>query len=354
MTYLSKEFTAWLEANAQDIDQESGGSADELLTRIAEEGVFKIGVPTGIGGSGGTATDVIDALSELGRYSLSAAFIGWGHRTLINNILESSNTYLRDTWLPELLTGKLAGGTGLSNAIKFLSKIEELNVKVIEKNGRRYLRGCLPWVTNVRSDNFAVLFAAGCDDKNKEPLVLAVPQSAGIERSSDLEFMALQGANTASLTFDDIVLDDHWILSENGSDFIAQTRPTFLGYQFGLAFGLAHRSLDEVASTLSRSRLVLKDEYEAVQAGLNRIQTDLYTGLEDNDYFIHHPRELFQLRIDIVDVVTNALLLELQSSGGRAYFKNSSSGFARRWKEGAFLPIVSPSAVQLRHILAVS
>ncbi|MDU5226617.1 MAG: acyl-CoA dehydrogenase, partial [Streptococcus sp.] len=42
------------------------------------------------------------------------------------------------------------------------------------------------------------------------------------------------------------------------------------------------------------------------------------------------------------------------ASGGRGYLKESESSFIRRWNEGVFLPIVSPSAVQLRHILAAS
>ena len=83
-------------------------------------------------------------------------------------------------------------------------------------------------------------------------------------------------------------------------------------------------------------------------------KTNSLQGLNDADYFIEKPRELFQLRIDIVDVVANSLLLELQASGGRGYLKESESSFIRRWNEGVFLPIVSPSAVQLRHILAAS
>ena len=44
MAYLSEEFTPWLEKNAATIDQESGGPADELLEKIAAEGVFGLGV----------------------------------------------------------------------------------------------------------------------------------------------------------------------------------------------------------------------------------------------------------------------------------------------------------------------
>ena len=173
----------------------------------------------------------------------------------------------------------------------------------------------------------------------------------GLTRSADLEFVSLQGANTAALSFEDVVVDEKWILSREGLSFLAQTRPGFLGYQFGLAFGLAERSLEEVAATLSSSRSVLTREYEETLAGLKDLKETLYTGLRQGDYFIQHPRELFQLRIDIVDSVAKSLLLELQASGGKGYFKDSSSSFIRRWNEGVFLPIVTPSAVQLRHIL---
>lgn len=352
MTRFSQEFIDWLDANADALDQESGGLADSLLKKIAAEGVFGIGVPEALGGSGGDRTDVIDALTELGYHSLTAAFISWGHRTFIENILASDNPYPRETWLADLLTGERAAGTGLSNAVKFLSKIEELNVTISEKEGQYVLNGRLPWVTNLRSDKFLAVFVAGFEDSDKDPIILVVPSEVeGLTRSADLEFVSLQGANTAALSFEDVVVDEKWILSREGLSFLAQTRPGFLGYQFGLAFGLAERSLEEVAATLSSSRSVLTREYEETLADLKELKETLYTGLRQGDYFIQHPRELFQLRIDIVDSVAKSLLLELQASGGKGYFKHSSSSFIRRWNEGVFLPIVTPSAVQLRHIL---
>lgn len=353
MAIFSKEFIDWLDIHAEELDQHSGSVADSLLKHLAAEGLFKIGVPEDLGGSGGSQVDVIDALTELGRYSLTAAFISWGHRTFIENILTSSNPYPREKWLPELLTAERAAGTGLSNAVKFLSAIEELNVTIVHQDGRYLLKGRLPWVTNLRSDKFVAVFAAGFEDNSKKPIVLVVPsETEGLTRSEDLEFISLQGSNTAALTFDNVVLDESWILSDDALSFLGQTRPAFLGYQFGLAFGLSQRSLDEVAQHLNSSRSVLEKEHAATRERLETIKKELYRGLDDVGYFIERPRELFRLRIDIVDVVTASLLLELQASGGRGYFKNSASSFSRRWKEGVFLPIVTPSAVQLRHILA--
>ena len=101
-------------------------------------------------------------------------------------------------------------------------------------------------------------------------------------------------ANTASLTFDHVKLDPNWVLSKEGTDYIAKTRPNFLGFQFGLAFGLAQRSLDEVEASLNSNRSVLREEFEATRGNLLAIQDQLFAGLNDANYFIEKPRELFK------------------------------------------------------------
>ena len=53
MSRFSKEFLTWLDTNADHIDQESGPIADQLLEKIAENDVFKIGVPAEFDGLGG-------------------------------------------------------------------------------------------------------------------------------------------------------------------------------------------------------------------------------------------------------------------------------------------------------------
>jgi len=57
---------------------------------------------------------------------------------------------------------------------------------------------------------------------------------------------------------------------------------------------------------------------------------------------------LFKLRIALAETAASAVQLELQASGGKAYLTAHGSGFARRWRESAFVPIVTPSLVQLR------
>ena len=108
--------------------------------------------------------------------------------------------------------------------------IEELNVTISQEGDDYYLDGRLPWVTNLRSDKFAALFAADFKD-GSQPWIITIPSEAeGLSRSEDLEFVSLQGANTASLTFDHVKLDPNWVLSKEGTDYIAKTRPNFLWF----------------------------------------------------------------------------------------------------------------------------
>lgn len=353
MSVFSTDFIEWLNQHANEIDQ-SNQYADELFQRIAKEGIFKLGVPEELGGKGGSFQQAIDAVREVSGYSLTAGFISWGHRTLIQNLLSSENSKPRELWLADLLEGKLSGGTGLSNAVKFLSGIEELQVKITEKDGKRYLNGRLPWVTNLSQNGFVTIFAAEYADGSKPPIIAVLPSDAeGVTRTHELSLVALQGSNTVAVAIEQVELPDEWIIAENAAEYLAKVRPSFLGLQCPMAFGLAARSLQEVAHSLARvdNRSILKPEYDAQVAKLAELEKALAEGLAQDGYFVKNPKALFKVRIEIVDVVAQSLLLELQASGGRGYLTNAGSDFIRRWREGAFLPVVTPSALQLKTIL---
>ena len=52
--------------------------------------------------------------------------------------------------------------------------------------------------------------------------------------------------------------------------------------------------------------------------------------------------------------MAETLALELDTSGGAAYLSKEGRGFARRWREAAFIPIITPTVVQLKVALAGS
>lgn len=336
----------WLDAHAQALDLGTR-EPEEVLSQLATAGTLHIGVASALGGSGGTVADAVETVAAVARHSLAAAFVFWGQRAFIEYLLQSPNSGLRERLLPDLLAGRLAGATGLSNAMKFLSGIEALQVRATARADGWVLDGRLHWVTNLRKSGFVVA-AAIEPEAGKSPFVLAIPDGlAGLRRSDDLQLMGLQSSNTAALDFKDVQLHRDWLLHEDARQFLPAVRPAFLGLQCGMSIGLARRSLEEVNVHLQGARSVLSDEYRSQRQHLEATVSELKAGLLDGR-FLSRPAELFRLRIALAESVANAVQLELQASGGKAFLSECGSAFARRWRESAFVPIVTPSLVQLR------
>lgn len=233
---LDPILSRWLDIQAQALDV---GSCDpqEVLPRLAEANVLRIGVPTHLGGLGGDVAGAVEAIANVASHSLAAAFVCWGQRSFIEYLLQSPNAQLREQLLPDLLGGKLAGATGLSNAMKFLSGIEALQISAEPSNDGWTLNGRLHWVTNLRRNGFVV--AAAIEHAGGgAPFILAIPDSvAGLQRSRDLELLGLQSSNTAALDLERVELSRDWLLHEDARTFLPAVRPAFLACSAGCPSG---------------------------------------------------------------------------------------------------------------------
>ncbi|WP_341318727.1 acyl-CoA dehydrogenase family protein [Paraburkholderia sp. IMGN_8] len=339
------ELSNWLDshANALDLDQSRAG---EVLPALAHADIFRTGVPIALGGSGGTIATAIESVIGVAQHSLTAAFVLWGHRTFIEYVVQSSNSKLRDRWLPPLLAGEIAGASGLSNAMKYLSSIELLQMRASRTPTGWSLSGNLPWITNLRREGF--LAAAAFEDADGAPAsIFAIPHNAdGVQRSDDLELIGMRASNTAALRLEGTTLDDQYRITDDARTFLTQVRPAFLGLQCGMSIGLARRALAAVADAGAGSRTAIQAEANDTATKLTRETGQLLVGVTDGHY-LRHPSHLFELRIALANTVNSAVSLEVQAAGGRGYLCNPGDT-ARRVREASFIPIVTPSLVQLK------
>lgn len=118
----------------------------------------------------------------------------------------------------------------------------------------------------------------------------------------------------------------------------------FVGMQCGLGLGLARASLHSARAALGDGTSVLLGELEAQ---VQDFWEALSTGV-DSGRLRERPPELLGMRLRMVEIASAAVQLELQALGGRAYVRGGNGGFARRWREAAFLPIVTPTLAQLK------
>ena len=342
---LDPTLSRWLDEHAEGLDL-GHTDAQSVLPQLAAAGLFAIGVPAERGGSGGDLLDAIDAIADVASHSLTAAFVFWGQRAFIEYLLQSPNRELGDRLLGELLDGSLAGATGLSNAMKFLSGIENLQVAATPAGDGWTLDGRLHWVTNLRKGRFVV--AAAIERPGAAPLVAAIASdSAGLTRSDDLQLLGLQSSNTAALDFSAVALPREWLLHDDARQYLPAVRPAFLGLQCAMTIGLTRKALEAVRNHLSDRRSVLREEEQRLSAELDERVAQLRDGLHSGA-FLGEPARLFRLRIGLAEGAAAAVQLELQASGGKAYLSEYGAAFARRWRESAFVPIVTPSLVQLR------
>ncbi len=348
---LAEPLRQWLDAHAESLDADSA-HAHEVLPRLAGQGLFGLGVPAAEGGQGGTQGDALEAIAAVAGHSLAAAFVFWAQRAFIEYLLQSPNAALRRRWLPDLLQGRRAGATGLSNAMKYLGGIEALQVQARPgEGGALRLGGRVPWATNLLPEGFVVAVAvAGADGAS--PFVAALPcEAAGMVRSADLDLIALRGSHTAALSIDGLETGPADLIHADANQFLPRVRPAFMGLQLGLCIGLARASQAAASARAGAGRDVLAGPLQGQRQALQQATATLHAGLADGR-FLDQPQALFRLRLQLNDIVQQSLQLELHASGGRAYHRDQPLGFARRWREAAFIPIVTPSVTQLQGALA--
>jgi alkylation response protein AidB-like acyl-CoA dehydrogenase len=342
---MADRLDAWLQAHADALDT-TPDLAGDVVPRLAGAGVLRAGVPVELGGAGGTVADAIEAIAHVAEHSLAAAFVFWGQRTFIEYILQSPNAALRERWLAPLLAGTTGGATGLSNAMKFLSGIESLQITATPNDTGWQLDGALAWITNLRKDGF--IAAAAVNSANGAPpaIVAFTSASPGVTRSADLDLMALRGSNTAAVKLDGVQIDADLVIHADARAYLPGVRPSFLGMQCGMSIGLARAALRSARALSTAMRGPLLPRIDAAEAALAQQVAQLKEGVVDGR-FKTAAAPLFRLRIDLAASVQEAVMLELQASGGKAYLQDRDTNFARRWREAAFVPIITPSLTQL-------
>ena len=221
--WVPADTRGWLRTHAAALDA-SDALAPQVLARLAQAGLLRVGVPAALGGAGGDARDAAQAIAEVARLSLAAAFVLWGQRCFIDFVLQSENPGPRARWLAALLDGRQAGATGLSNAMKYLSCIEPLQLEAERGAGGWHVSGRMHWVTNLHVDGFAVAAAvrvAGSDT----PLIVALDSaSAGVRRSADLDLLALRGSHTAAIDLERAFVPDDAVLAEVRRTYFATSK----------------------------------------------------------------------------------------------------------------------------------
>jgi hypothetical protein len=118
-----------------------------------------------------------------------------------------------------------------------------------------------------------------------------------------------------------------------------------------MSIGLARIALRMARAQSQGAHQILLPQIDALSIELENTVGALHEGLAGNR-FVEEPSALFRIRIHLAGIAQKALGFELDATGGRAYLRNRGGDFERRWREGAFIPVITPSLTQLQGELA--
>ena len=305
----------------------------------------------GANGRDGTGLQLaIQAMTEIGAVCLSTAFCVWCQDALVWYLDRSENPIARKTYLELVATGRLLGGTGLSNPMKALSGIEPLALRGVRVPGGYRVTGRLPFVSNLDLGHlFASVFALD-GEPNRRIMALFRTGRDGISLARNAHFIALEGTATYTVLIRDAFVADDDILSDDADRFIPRIRKGFVLLQAGMGLGVARG-----ASLLMRQdgpgrrhavHLPLgPDQIDARAAALEDRVSVHARSAEDPDRgsFL----DVLRTRLDISWLALEAAQAAVLQFGARGYLIGAEA--ERRSREAQFVAIVTPS---IKHILA--
>jgi alkylation response protein AidB-like acyl-CoA dehydrogenase len=296
--------------------------------------------------------DTIAGISAIGEVCGATAFMAWCQNTLVWYIINSENAALKAKYLSNAASGKLLGGTGLSNPMKSFFGIEKLKLKGRRVDGGYEVRGALPWVSNLGPDHmFGTIFE--CDDGEKV-MFLADCADPNVTLTPCKPFLAMDGTGTYAVQFRDAFIPDDQVLAAPAMPFIKKIRAGFILMQMGMGLGLIRDCvaiMQSVQPALAHVNVFLPQQptdFADLLAELEA-ETDTLAATPfetSNAYW----RRVVELRLRAGDAAVAAAHAAMLHCGARGYLKSHRA--QRRLREAYFVAIVTPATKQLRKMLA--
>ena len=291
-----------------------------------------------------------EVTAAVAHHDMSQAFSLWCHRMGVEYLEQARAESVRDELLPRVRSAEVIGSTSFAAAASNYLGGVPLPVQFRRDGDALIANGRIAWASNIEGPFVSVTAAVNEDDPDDRVVFAYSEATPGFRTSAYPDLLALQSTNSMSPYFEDACIDPQWVLSEDFPDFFERVFATFILIQCSFCWGISERALSETEPMLSGPRELLREDLNELLArydsGIERLRR--YARSADRRELA--VRDVLQLRLDWGRIAVDSVALELKAVGGRGYTRQS--GTARRLREVAFLPVQSPTEVQLRWLLS--
>jgi alkylation response protein AidB-like acyl-CoA dehydrogenase len=214
----------------------------------------------------------IQAMAAIGEVCGATAFMAWCQNTLVWYVANSTNLKLAARFGDKFSSGKLLGGTGLSNPMKSFFGIEKLKLKGRKVEGGYLVRGVLPWVSNLGKGHFFGTIFEREDAPGEIVMFLADCSDRAVTLQPCQPFLAMDGTGTYGVQFRDAFVPDELILAEQAGPYVRKIRAGFILLQLGMGLGLIKDCINIMDEVRQLQGAVLRARARGDGAGARPLQ----------------------------------------------------------------------------------
>lgn len=331
------------ELAAAEAGRTDSGEVDtgEVIARFGELGALRVGFDEPAGVLRGYA-DLLDAVSA---ECMSTAFSLWAHRMVIEYLRAATGF---DGQVESLLSGRQSGSIAMATAMQELAGVGAVPTRAVPDGDGYRVYGRIAWASNIAPGTLVVFPARVVDDAESETdtgdrvILTATVGDDGLSATQVRDLLALSATRSAMLSFDGVAVGGDAVVDRSLEPCRVQ-RTTHLFWQTSFALGLAGRCLQVAAGQLNGAGSVLTTQHERLDSRLSELTEQ--AGRVSDDAGAATPAEVTLLRYEAARIAQDAARHESALVGGRGYVTTSSTN--RRLREASFLPVQSPSEVQL-------
>jgi len=290
----------------------------QALQGLRDLGLLALRVPHNWGGKEVSEETFSDFQELVARYSGALAFLQTQHQSAAAMLAASSNSVLKQEYLPRIGKGELLVGVGFSQLRR---GGEPLTIAKLVPGGYQ-LDGVVPWVTGWGMfDDFivAATLPDGCAVFGVVPFQDTYQNSTSkITFTSPAELAAMTSTNTVTANLNSYFLPQERVVSIKPAGWIHENDKNNVLRATFLATGCAFAGLDIIESALKTKSLpAIAAALTAFQQELNQCRTAIRQ-LQKNTYA--KLSEKLQLRAWAIDLATRIAHAAVTVSSGAANY----------------------------------
>lgn len=344
-------------ADFSALDQYLANALAPLVPAVDTEGLYPlevmqtIGQLTGFGGQTLNSLSMVDQLRVIhavGRYCGSTAFTAWCQSSSAWYLKLSPQAAPRETYLSDILNGRVQAGSGMSNFLKHYAGIEKIRLQAKPTTNGYEVSGVLPWVSNLNKDH--LLFTAAAIEEGRYIMFVTPINASGVELHACPTFSGMEGTNTWNVRLSNVVVNNNQVLAHphQFAHFIEAIKPGLVLAQVGMGLGVISgclHLLEEDKAHVSTNAFLDLDAEQLAQA-LNALERRALTLGEQVDQQSASCLEVLRLRADVSEWSLKAAQTAALHVGARGYLMRHPA--QRRLREAMFVAIVTPALKHLR------